>query len=158
MRIRLLAVDLDGTLLNGKSELSAANCQALWAAAGQGVQVVVVTGRRCHSAKAFVDQISCPVVLIASNGARIGSPSGEVFHRNFLPRHLARGVLQDAWNFRQYAVAIFDTSERGQVIMEESAVPEGPLGWYLKRSEEHTSELQSQSNLVCRLLLEKKKE
>src|SRR2546430_6856382 len=33
------------------------------------------------------------------------------------------------------------------------------LGWALdgKRSEEHTSELQSQSNLVCRLLLEKKK-
>src|SRR2546430_9046568 len=31
------------------------------------------------------------------------------------------------------------------------------FGWWL-RSEEHTSELQSQSNLVCRLLLEKKKE
>src|SRR2546430_9005777 len=30
-------------------------------------------------------------------------------------------------------------------------------GRELKRSEEHTSELQSQSNLVCRLLLEKKK-
>src|SRR2546430_3523972 len=29
--------------------------------------------------------------------------------------------------------------------------------WFLFRSEEHTSELQSQSNLVCRLLLEKKK-
>src|SRR2546427_8881713 len=29
--------------------------------------------------------------------------------------------------------------------------------WHLERSEEHTSELQSQSNLVCRLLLEKKK-
>src|SRR2546430_9074299 len=29
--------------------------------------------------------------------------------------------------------------------------------WHLFRSEEHTSELQSQSNLVCRLLLEKKK-
>src|SRR2546430_12411691 len=29
--------------------------------------------------------------------------------------------------------------------------------WGVKRSEEHTSELQSQSNLVCRLLLEKKK-
>src|SRR5438270_6463287 len=37
------------------------------------------------------------------------------------------------------------------------AVPDGqPLVWAL-RSEEHTSELQSQSNLVCRLLLEKKK-
>src|SRR2546430_10615017 len=30
-------------------------------------------------------------------------------------------------------------------------------GWQRARSEEHTSELQSQSNLVCRLLLEKKK-
>ena len=82
----------------------------------------VMAGMPAH-AKVFVDQIPCPVVLIASNGARIGSPSGEVFHRNFLRRHLARGVLEDAWNFRQYAVAIFDTSERGQVIMEESAVP-----------------------------------
>jgi len=134
MPIRLLAVDLDGTLLNGKSELSAANRQALRAAAGRGVQVVVVTGRRCHSAKIYVDQIPCPVVLIASNGARIGAPSGEVFHRNFLPRHLARGVLEATWDFRPYAVAIFDTPERGQVIMEESAVSEGPLGWYLKNS------------------------
>src|SRR5688572_32200183 len=33
-----------------------------------------------------------------------------------------------------------------------------PTGGTLARSEEHTSELQSQSNLVCRLLLEKKKE
>src|SRR2546430_4654767 len=33
----------------------------------------------------------------------------------------------------------------------------GPQSGYAFRSEEHTSELQSQSNLVCRLLLEKKK-
>src|SRR2546430_5521773 len=33
----------------------------------------------------------------------------------------------------------------------------GALDLFAKRSEEHTSELQSQSNLVCRLLLEKKK-
>src|SRR2546430_4818353 len=31
------------------------------------------------------------------------------------------------------------------------------VAWQTERSEEHTSELQSQSNLVCRLLLEKKK-
>src|SRR2546427_5280474 len=40
-------------------------------------------------------------------------------------------------------------------------VPHQPVGaceqWKHERSEEHTSELQSQSNLVCRLLLEKKK-
>src|SRR5260370_21738300 len=32
------------------------------------------------------------------------------------------------------------------------------LGWLAHRSEEHTSELQSHLNLVCRLLLEKKKQ
>src|SRR5688572_32728394 len=34
---------------------------------------------------------------------------------------------------------------------------DGAASSFKKRSEEHTSELQSQSNLVCRLLLEKKK-
>src|SRR2546427_8244385 len=40
----------------------------------------------------------------------------------------------------------------------EPWVHDGDLAVQEKRSEEHTSELQSQSNLVCRLLLEKKKE
>src|SRR5688572_31767162 len=41
----------------------------------------------------------------------------------------------------------------GSLSSGPDAVPPGEEG----RSEEHTSELQSQSNLVCRLLLEKKK-
>src|SRR2546427_7370931 len=43
--------------------------------------------------------------------------------------------------------------KRGNVVGYEGASRQGSL----QRSEEHTSELQSQSNLVCRLLLEKKK-
>src|SRR2546427_4801323 len=51
----------------------------------------------------------------------------------------------------------------GKAYMEEGAirfrVPPGEIAWEdAVRSEEHTSELQSQSNLVCRLLLEKKKQ
>src|SRR2546430_3580618 len=43
------------------------------------------------------------------------------------------------------------------VVMDERAVPAAARAVALReRSEEHTSELQSQSNLVCRLLLEKK--
>src|SRR2546427_6133022 len=38
------------------------------------------------------------------------------------------------------------------------AVFHRPAPFFVDRSEEHTSELQSQSNLVCRLLLEKKKQ
>src|SRR2546430_9729774 len=40
----------------------------------------------------------------------------------------------------------------------QASVQAWPPSWQCSRSEEHTSELQSQSNLVCRLLLEKKKQ
>src|SRR3989475_6096346 len=45
------------------------------------------------------------------------------------------------------------------VSLEVKDVTTGEILWHVEpvRSEEHTSELQSQSNLVCRLLLEKKK-
>src|SRR5438270_7087897 len=45
----------------------------------------------------------------------------------------------------------------GRSASKTRAVVSGRLKARSKRSEEHTSELQSQSNLVCRLLLEKKK-
>jgi Cof subfamily protein (haloacid dehalogenase superfamily) len=132
--IRLLAVDLDGTLLNSSSEVSSANRQALAAAVEKGVQVVIVTGRRFHSALQFVRQVPSPVTLISSNGARITDSCGEVHHRNFLPRQIARQILGAARDYRPYAVAMFDIPGRGQVTMQDTAAAEGPLGWYLRNS------------------------
>src|SRR3989442_3605678 len=45
----------------------------------------------------------------------------------------------------------------GQGALAPSAQPLGDVVWQQRRSEEHTSELQSRPHLVCRLLLEKKK-
>jgi Cof subfamily protein (haloacid dehalogenase superfamily) len=134
MPIRLVAIDLDGTLLNSRSEISPANRQALAEAAAGGVQVVVVTGRRSHSARKFVEAIPCPTTLISSNGALVTSPAGEVVCRNFLPREIARRVLEITREFRPYAAAIYHQPGRGQVLLEETAVPAGPLGWYLTNS------------------------
>src|SRR2546430_7528072 len=53
---------------------------------------------------------------------------------------------------RCFAHLRFDLRTRGQTVKCDAGTIHGP-----ERSEEHTSELQSQSNLVCRLLLEKKK-
>src|SRR3989454_3580871 len=58
-----------------------------------------------------------------------------------------------------------NVAERTFVLLKPDAVQRGLIGEILsrferrglKRSEEHTSELQSPCNLVCRLLLEKKK-
>src|SRR5256885_12688304 len=53
-----------------------------------------------------------------------------------------------------YAVALF---RRSQCRSDRSSAPLGGRRPHADRSEEHTSELQSPCNLVCRLLLEKKK-
>ena len=130
MPIRLLAVDLDGTLLNSRSELSPANRQALGRAASGGVEVAIVTGRRFHSALPFIKQLDCTVTVISSNGARIGKLDGEVCYRNFLRAALAREALRTAPEARRYAVVMYDIAERGQVIMQNGASPEGPIAWY----------------------------
>src|SRR3989475_5124282 len=56
--------------------------------------------------------------------------------------------------FRSNDVYVIDTATN--TVVKRIEVPKNPRGMRF-RSEEHTSELQSQSNLVCRLLLEKKK-
>src|SRR5256886_9853284 len=65
----------------------------------------------------------------------------------------------DGWKMTEKGATALDgelpVNMSGGVL---SSNPIGASGMLRFRSEEHTSELQSQSNLVCRLLLEKKKE
>src|SRR2546430_6942544 len=68
--------------------------------------------------------------------------------------------LHDALPIFGHANAIVDRlplADRGEHLVMLDLIHVGVLPVVLPRSEEHTSELQSQSNLVCRLLLEKKK-
>ena len=144
MPIGLIAVDLDGTLLNSNSEISPGNRHALARAYAHGIEIVVATGRRAHAARRFVEQIPCPTTLISSNGAMTTSPGRQAFFRDFLSRTLALEVVAATRKFRQYTAVLFDLPARGQIRMQDCAVPEGPLGWYLRTSAEL---LQMDSNL-----------
>lgn len=137
MAIRLIALDLDGTLVNSRWEISEKDLQALAAASELGVQVVVVTGRRPRAAAPYVAKIPCPVTLITSNGAMIRTPTGEVAYQDLLPPDVALKVLEVVREYRPYTVVVFDVPGRGQVTMEDCAIPEGPLGWYLRTSLDH---------------------
>lgn len=134
MPIRLIAIDLDGTLLNSQSEISNANQEALRAAASRGVKVALVTGRRFHSARPLVASLPCTVTLVTSNGALIASLEGEAMHRDFLPPEVARAVLEATRPHRPYTAALFDIPGRGQIRMETDAAPDGPLAWYQAKS------------------------
>src|SRR5438034_5456798 len=60
----------------------------------------------------------------------------------------------ELWRIPDSVLEARDDAQTIAFVLEQLADPEG---FRAKRSEEHTSELQSHSDLVCRLLLEKKK-
>src|SRR3989475_5961868 len=67
-------------------------------------------------------------------------------------------IAHTIFNFPVVALIVRARLRKLDPRLEEAARDLGATPWVaFKRSEEHTSELQSQSNLVCRLLLEKKK-
>ncbi len=69
MAIRLLALDLDGTLLGPRGQISERNRQAIEKTREAGVRVAVVTGRRFRDARPIALELGLDVPVIAHNGA-----------------------------------------------------------------------------------------
>jgi Cof subfamily protein (haloacid dehalogenase superfamily) len=69
MPIRLLALDLDGTLLNTRGEITNRTRRALEDARSSGVKVALVTGRRFRDARPIALKLGLDVPVIAHNGA-----------------------------------------------------------------------------------------
>jgi Cof subfamily protein (haloacid dehalogenase superfamily) len=69
MAIRFLALDLDGTLLNRRGEVSVRNREALDAARERGVHVAVVTGRRFRDSRPIALELGLDIPVISHNGA-----------------------------------------------------------------------------------------
>lgn len=84
MAYRLIALDLDGTLLNSKKEISERNRTALAAVRGRGALPVVATGRTPHSALAYARQIGGGPV-ICCNGAAVLDGGGAYLELREIP-------------------------------------------------------------------------
>ena len=74
--IRLLAVDIDGTLLDSRGHLPDAHRDALVAAVAAGVEVALVTGRSFHFSRPIADALPIPLTLIVNNGALVKDRTG----------------------------------------------------------------------------------
>ena len=92
MRYRLLAVDIDGTLVNSRDELTEATKQALFRAAAAGVRIVLATGRRYSRALPLVKPLGLEVPLVTASGALIKHP---LDHRTLYQADFDRRLLCD---------------------------------------------------------------
>jgi len=108
MAVRLIALDIDGTLLDSRWDVSQANRSAIAEATRRGIEVALVTGRRYDFAMPVARQIASPLIMIVSNGAIIRTQTGETHMRHLLPRRTAAEVLRLTQRWRPSAGIIFD--------------------------------------------------
>ena len=116
--IRLIAVDIDGTLLNSQFRVSEIDLQALRRANQQGIEVILVTGRRHAFALPIAEQLGFDLWLISSNGAVTRSLQGEAFHRDLLPATTCLELCAAMQEFRGNMVVTFDKESKGALVLE----------------------------------------
>lgn len=140
MPIRLIAMDVDGTLLDSRHELPDVNRDAIVAAHSLGVEIVLVTGRRFDFARPIAERIPCELSLIINNGALIKSKSGETHLRQLLPCTIAREVLRATLEFRTGAAVVFDRPRENQLIFEKIDWNDPVSSGYYQRNREFIAE------------------
>ena len=133
-RIRLIAIDIDGTLLNSEFKIPSANLAALRQAHDAGVEVVLVTGRRHTFAMPIAEALGFEMWLISSNGAVTKSMTGELFHRDLFPAASARRLVAHMDAFRSNCVLTFDLESRGALVLEHADVLNASISRWIEKN------------------------
>jgi Cof subfamily protein (haloacid dehalogenase superfamily) len=136
MPVRLLATDIDGTLLNPQFKISPEDLDALRRAYAAGIEVVLVTGRRHAFALPIAQQLGFDLWLISSNGAVTRSLAGETFHRDLMPRETCRDLCTAMQDFRANTVLTFDQETKGAIVIEHLEALNGNIRRWLEKNME----------------------
>jgi Cof subfamily protein (haloacid dehalogenase superfamily) len=121
MPVRLVAIDIDGTLLDSRWQLPEANRTAILGALARGVRVVLATGRRFDFARPVLDLVPEVPTIIVSGGAVTKSRAGTTIARRLLARDIARHILEATRAFRSDMGVVFDRPGSNQVMFEQIA-------------------------------------
>jgi len=118
--IRLIAIDIDGTLLDSRSKLPDAHREAVVAAHARGSEIALVTGRSFHFTLPVANLLPIPLTLVCNNGALVKTKDGETAMRRPLPREVALRVLTDTREFEDSVAIIFDRTngDERQMVFE----------------------------------------
>ena len=116
--IRLIGIDVDGTLLNTRAEIPRENIDAIHDAVAAGIHVALVTGRSYPFARPIADPLPSSISLIVSNGAVERGMDGERRAQRLLDRGVARAVLEATKPHRHAAALVFDRDADRQVMFE----------------------------------------
>ena len=103
MDIKLVAIDLDGTLLNANKHISAENIHTIRRVTDKGIRVVICSGRIFMGAKIYAKKLGVQEPIIACNGAVIRSMvTGETIYQELLDAAYCEKVIDILHDSRMY--------------------------------------------------------
>jgi len=137
--LRLIAIDIDGTLLSPEFKISETDLATLRRVHAQGIEIILVTGRRHTFALPIAQQLGFDLWLISSNGAVTRSLAGETFHRDLLPEATCRELVRVMQEFRGQTVLTFDGNDlhgdaTGTIVLERLDHLEGSIQRWLEKN------------------------
>ncbi|MDQ2832654.1 MAG: HAD-IIB family hydrolase [Acidobacteriota bacterium] len=143
MTPRLIAVDLDGTLIGPDGQVSNRNLAAVNRAHLAGIEVVVATGRRHSYAMHVLRALDLPPdnALISSNGTVTRTIGARLLHRTLLSNQTARWLCLHVDVFRNSLVMTFDKvgpdgeDTRGALVVEHLEDLTASIGRWMTANE-----------------------
>lgn len=130
--IKLLALDLDGTLLDSKGKIPAANTEAIRQAEQKGVLVTIATGRRFRDARPVGLELELNAPLITHNGALLKyAQTLETVAVSLLSSETVREILRVGREFGADALLSSDPHGKGTLLYDTISAENIPLQKYI---------------------------
>ena len=117
--IQLIAIDIDGTLLDNQGKLPPPNHLAVSNALSAGIRIVVVTGRAFHHALPTAKLLGPDITLIVSNGALTKKLDGSTLASRLIPRKNALAIIAATRPLHRGVGVILDRLDEQQYLYEK---------------------------------------
>ena len=132
MPIKLLALDLDGTLLNSEGQISERNKRAIRKAEDAGVKVTIATGRRFRDARPVALEAGFNAPILTHYGALIKhAETLETFSVDLLEDAAVREILRVGYSFGGNALVSADPVGKGTLFYDNISDENVPLKRYV---------------------------
>ena len=129
-RIKLVATDLDGTLLNRSHDVSERTVEAVRAASHKGLEVVICTGRRFASCLPILEKIKCADEVVVNNGIVVkDAKTQRTIDSMYMDAAVYRGALDILRRIDLPSVVLVDDFPGKDILIE---APEGSNEYHLE--------------------------
>ncbi len=130
--IKLLALDLDGTLLDSKGRVSNENISAIRKAEEQGILVTIATGRRFRDARPVALEVGFNAPILTHNGALIKfAESLETIEVSLIENETTKEILKVGREFGGDALVSTDPKGKGTLLYDTISDENLPLQKYI---------------------------